>query len=76
LLLVDNTPIAIERPRSWPFVSILSAHGVRLEDISDLVGHCSTSATETQENILATMFPGRLGPSREPNGLQAPESYR
>jgi site-specific recombinase XerD len=29
------------------FVSILSAHDVRLEDISDLVGHRSTSATET-----------------------------
>jgi hypothetical protein len=28
-------------------VSILSAHGVRLEDISDLVGHSSTSFTET-----------------------------
>jgi integrase len=29
------------------FVSILSAHDVRLEDISDLVGHSSTSVTET-----------------------------
>ena len=29
------------------FVSILSAHDVRLEDISDLVGHSSTSITET-----------------------------
>jgi len=28
------------------FVSILSAHDVRLEDISDLVGHSSTSVTE------------------------------
>jgi integrase len=28
-------------------VSILSAHNVRLEDISDLVGHSSTSVTET-----------------------------
>jgi integrase len=28
-------------------VSILSAHDVRLEDISDLVGHSSTSVTET-----------------------------
>jgi integrase len=29
------------------FVSILSAHDVRLEDISDLVGHSSMSVTET-----------------------------
>jgi integrase len=29
------------------FVSILSAHDVRLEDISDLVGYSSTSVTET-----------------------------
>jgi integrase len=29
------------------FVSILSAHDVRPEDISDLVGHSSTSVTET-----------------------------
>jgi len=29
------------------FVSILSAHDVRLEDISDLVRHSSTSVTET-----------------------------
>ena len=29
------------------FVSILNAHDVRLEDISDLVGHSSTSVTET-----------------------------
>jgi hypothetical protein len=28
-------------------VSILGAHDVRLEDISDLVGHSSTSVTET-----------------------------
>ncbi|HXZ71461.1 MAG TPA: site-specific integrase, partial [Streptosporangiaceae bacterium] len=29
------------------FVSILSANGVRIEDISDLVGHSGTSVTET-----------------------------
>jgi integrase len=29
------------------FVSILSAHGVRIEDISDLVGHSGTRVTET-----------------------------
>ena len=29
------------------FLSILSAHDVRLEHISDLVGHSSTSVTET-----------------------------
>ena len=28
-------------------MSILSAHDVRLEDISDLVGHSSTPVTET-----------------------------
>jgi Phage integrase family len=29
------------------FVSILSANGVRIEDISDLVGHSGTTVTET-----------------------------
>jgi len=29
------------------FLSILSAHGVRIEDISDLVGHSGTTVTET-----------------------------
>ena len=29
------------------FVSILSAHGVRIEDISDLVGHSGTTVTES-----------------------------
>ena len=29
------------------FVSILSAHGVRIEDISDLMGHSGTTVTET-----------------------------
>ena len=28
-------------------MSILSAHGVRIEDISDLVGHSGTTVTET-----------------------------
>jgi hypothetical protein len=28
-------------------VSILSAHGVRIEDISDLVGHSGTTVTES-----------------------------
>ena len=28
------------------FVSILSAHGVRIEDICDLVGHSGTTVTE------------------------------
>jgi len=28
-------------------VSILSAHGVRIEDISDLMGHSGTTVTET-----------------------------
>ena len=31
----------------YSFVSILSADDVRMEDISDLVGHSSTSVTET-----------------------------
>ena len=30
-----------------PFVSILSAHGVRIEDISDLMGHSGTTVTES-----------------------------
>jgi hypothetical protein len=29
------------------FVSILSAHGVRIEDLSDLVGHSGTTVTES-----------------------------
>ena len=29
------------------FVSILSAHGIRIEDISALVGHSGTTVTET-----------------------------
>jgi site-specific recombinase XerD len=29
------------------FASILSAHGVRIEDISDLMGHSGTTVTET-----------------------------
>ena len=30
------------------FVSILSAHGVRIEDISNLAGHSGTTVTETR----------------------------
>ena len=29
------------------FVSILSAHGVRIEDISDLMGHSGTTVAES-----------------------------
>ena len=35
------------RTAALSFVSILSAHDARLEDITDLVGHSSTSVTET-----------------------------
>ena len=35
------------RTAALSFVSILSVHDARLEDITDLVGHSSTSVTET-----------------------------
>jgi hypothetical protein len=34
-------------PADRPFVSILCAHGVRIEDISDLMRHSGTTVTET-----------------------------
>lgn len=42
------------------FVSILSAHGVRIEDISDLMGHSGTSVTETvyRHEIRPTLTTG------------------
>ena len=42
------------------FVSILSAHDVRIEDISDLVGHSSTGVTETvyRHEIRPTLTKG------------------
>jgi site-specific recombinase XerD len=36
------------RELRYSFVPILSAHDVRLEDISDLMGYSSTSVTETE----------------------------
>ena len=44
-------------------VSILSAHDVRLEDISDLVGYSSTSVTET-------VYPHEIRPT-PPKGATA-----
>lgn len=62
------------------FVSILSAHGVRIKDISDLVGHSGTSVTESvyrheirpaltigatgMNKTSARSGPDRLSPSR------------
>ena len=48
------------------FVSILSAHDVRLEDISDLVGHSSTSVTETvyRHEIRPALAKGATAMSR------------
>ena len=42
------------------FVSILSAHGVRIEDISDMVGHSGTTVTETvyRHEIRPALTPG------------------
>lgn len=41
-------------------MSILSAHGVRIEDISDLMGHSGTSVTETvyRHEIRPTLTTG------------------
>jgi integrase len=48
------------------FVSILSAHDVRLEDISDLVGHSSTAVTETvyRHEIRPALTKGATAMSR------------
>jgi integrase len=47
-------------------VSILSAHDVRLEDISDLVGHCSTPVTETvyRHEIRPALTKGAMAMNR------------
>jgi hypothetical protein len=49
------------------FVSILSAHDVRLEDISDLVGHSSTSVTETVHRHEIRPALTENGTGREPH---------
>jgi len=48
------------------FVSILSAADVRLEDISDLVGHSSTPVTETvyRHEIRPTLTKGATAMNR------------
>jgi site-specific recombinase XerD len=48
------------------FVSILSAHGVRIEDISDLVGHSGTTVTETvyRHEIRPVLTTGASAPCR------------
>jgi integrase len=48
------------------FVSILSAHDVRLEDISDLMGHSSTAVTETvyRHEIRAALTKGATAMNR------------
>jgi integrase len=47
-------------------VSILSAHDVRLEGISDLVGHISTSVTETvyRHEIRPALTQGAIAMNR------------
>jgi hypothetical protein len=52
------------------FVSILNAHGVRLEDISDLGGHSSTSVTETvyRQEIQPALTENDTGREPHPEG--------
>ena len=52
------------------FVSILSAHDVRLEDISDLVGHSSTPVTETvyRHEIRPALTDNATAVNRTPEG--------
>ena len=52
------------------FVSILNAHDVRLEDISDLVGHSSTSVTETvyRQEIQPALTENGTGREPHPEG--------
>jgi integrase len=47
----------VGREMRHSFVSVLSASGVRIEDISRLVGHSSTTVTETvyRHEILPVM---------------------
>ena len=49
---------------------MLSAHDVRHEDISDLVGHSSTSVTEPvyRHEIRSTLTKGRDGHEPHPEG--------
>ena len=56
------------------FVSILSAHDARLEDITDLVGHSSTSVAETvyRHEIQPALTENGTGRERHPEG----ESHR
>ncbi len=51
-------------------MSILSAHDVRLEDISDLVGHSSTSVTETvyRHEIRPALTDNATAVNRTPEG--------
>ncbi len=49
------------------FVSILSAHDVRLEDITDLVGHSSTSVTESVYRHAIRPALTENGTGREPD---------
>jgi integrase len=52
------------------FVSILSAHDVRLENISDLVGHTSISVTETvyRHEIRPALTDNATAVNRTPDG--------
>lgn len=60
------------------FVSLMSAHGVRLEDIARLVGHSSTATTEAVyrkelrpviaegAQAMGELFSGREGGNKNP----------
>jgi hypothetical protein len=64
-------------------VSILSAHGVRIEDISDLMGHSGTTVTETVyrheirpalttgATAMDKILPKKRTPARLPTGEPA-----
>jgi hypothetical protein len=59
------------RTAALSFVSILSAHDARLEDITDLVGHSSTSVTETVYRHEIQPALTENGTGREPRTLKA-----
>ena len=58
------------RTAALSFVSILSAHDARLEDITDLVGHSSTSVTETvyRHEIQPALTENGTGREPHPEG--------
>jgi hypothetical protein len=55
------------------FVSVLSAHDVGLEDVSDLVGHSSTSVIERVylARAVETVYPARAHERRDGHELDS-----